>query len=102
MKKKKSGIKKTVLKHIKKDVLESKKSIQEDKSLEKKLKKDPKPKPETKAGKREKFKVVMDEYKAGELHSGSKNGPIVTNPKQAIAISLSESGQSRKKSKRKK
>lgn len=33
---------------------------------------------------------VMSEYKAGELHSGSKVGPVVKNPKQAVAIALSE------------
>ena len=33
---------------------------------------------------------VMGEYKRGELHSGSKKGPVVKNPKQAIAIALSE------------
>lgn len=33
---------------------------------------------------------VMGEFKAGELHSGSKSGPVVKNPKQAIAIALSE------------
>ncbi len=33
---------------------------------------------------------VMDEYKSGKLHSGSKEGPKVTNPKQAKAIALSE------------
>ena len=27
--------------------------------------------------------------KAGKLHSGSKKGPLVTNPKQGIAIALS-------------
>ena len=32
---------------------------------------------------------VMGEFKAGELHSG-KDGKVVTNPKQAIAIALSE------------
>jgi hypothetical protein len=32
---------------------------------------------------------VMSEYKMGELHSG-KGGKVVKNPKQAIAISLSE------------
>jgi hypothetical protein len=37
-----------------------------------------------------KIKKVMKEYKEGELHSGSKTGKLVTNPKQAIAISLSE------------
>lgn len=33
---------------------------------------------------------VMGEFKAGKLHSGSKKGPEVRNPKQAIAIALSE------------
>lgn len=33
---------------------------------------------------------VMGEFKRGELHSGSKKGPVVTNPKQATAIALSE------------
>jgi len=36
-----------------------------------------------------KVEVVMKEYKRGTLHSGS--GDIVTNPKQAVAIGLSES-----------
>jgi len=39
---------------------------------------------------RSKVKKVMDEWKGGKLHSGSKKGPIVTNQKQAIAIALSE------------
>ena len=33
---------------------------------------------------------VMGEFKEGKLHSGSKKGPEVTNPKQAVAIALSE------------
>lgn len=36
------------------------------------------------------FDKVMHKFKHGELHSGSKKGPKVTNRKQAIAIMLSE------------
>ncbi len=39
---------------------------------------------------KKKIEKVMKEFKAGDLHSGSKSGPVVKNPKQAIAISLSE------------
>jgi len=37
-----------------------------------------------------KVEKVMGEYGKGELHSGSKEGPVVKNPKQAVAIALSE------------
>ena len=37
------------------------------------------------------FDQVMHKFKHGELHSGSKKGPEVTNPKQALAIAISES-----------
>lgn len=40
-------------------------------------------------------KQEMHKFKEGTLHSGSKKGPIVTNPKQAIAISLKEAGMSK-------
>lgn len=37
-----------------------------------------------------KIKKVMHEYGEGRLHSGSKKGPVVSNPKQAVAIAISE------------
>lgn len=40
--------------------------------------------------------AVMHEFKTGTLHSG-KGGKVVSNPKQAIAISLSEAAQQMKK-----
>lgn len=47
---------------------------------------------------KKKVAKVMREYKAGKLHSG-KGGPEVTNPKQAIAIAMSEAGIKQKKAK---
>lgn len=43
------------------------------------------------------FKGVMEEFKHGDLHSGSHSGPKVTNPKQAVAIAYSEQRQKSKK-----
>jgi hypothetical protein len=37
----------------------------------------------------------LSKFKEGSLHSGSKQGPKVTDRKQAIAIALSEAGLSR-------
>ena len=37
-----------------------------------------------------KVHTVMGEFKRGELHSGSKQGPKVKSRKQAIAIGMSE------------
>jgi len=39
----------------------------------------------------EKIAKVMREFKHGQLHSGSKTGPLVKDRTQAIAIALSES-----------
>lgn len=44
-----------------------------------------------------KVKKVMGEFKRGELHSGSKKGPEVTNRKQAVAIAMSEARRGGKK-----
>lgn len=55
--------------------------------------------PKTKAGKQRKVGKVLGEFKRGTLRSGSKQGPKVKGRKQAIAIALSESGQSKRKKK---
>ena len=44
-----------------------------------------------------KIPKVMREFKAGELHSGSKSGPVVKSREQALAIALSEARQAGKK-----
>jgi hypothetical protein len=49
-----------------------------------------------------KVKKVMGEWKSGTLHSGSAKGPKVKSQKQAVAIALSESGQSKNKKPKKK
>ena len=55
----------------------------------------------SKAKKKKMMKERMEDFKAGEMHSGTgvKGERVkspVTDRKQAIAIALSESGQSRK------
>ena len=42
----------------------------------------------------------MREYGKGELHSGSKKGPVVKSRKQAIAIAMSEAGMTKKPTKK--
>lgn len=106
------NFKKKVVKHLREDIHESAESQREDRELirtldkksNKKMKKDPKPttkdKPYPKGkGAKDKVKKVMEEYKSGELHSGSKKGPQVKKRSQAIAIALSEARKEKKKKK---
>lgn len=59
----------------------------------------PKLKPSApKNAQRKRVKSELSKFKEGSLHSGSKKGPKVTDPKQAIAIALSEAGLSKKDS----
>jgi hypothetical protein len=37
-----------------------------------------------------KMATTMHEWGKGELHSGSKKGPIITDQKQAVAVALSQ------------
>ena len=55
--------------------------------------------PKSKSQGEKKVSKVMKEGYAGKLHSGSKKGPIVTNPSQMKAIAMSEAGMSKKKKK---
>jgi hypothetical protein len=48
-----------------------------------------------------KVSKVLGEFKRGDLHSGSKKGPEVTNRKQAVAIAMSEAREASHKRKRK-
>ncbi len=74
--------KKKIIKHLKGDIKTFKKEAAEDVELIKSMGKKKK-----RGGKVQK---VMEEFKEGTLHSGSKKGPKVTSRKQAIAIGLSE------------
>ena len=50
----------------------------------------------TKGKEQRKVKKVMGEFAKGDLHSGNKKGPVVTNPKQAVAIGYSEAKKGKK------
>lgn len=43
-----------------------------------------------------KISKVMKEFSSGELHSGSKSGPVVKNKAQALAIGYSEAKKKKK------
>jgi hypothetical protein len=53
-----------------------------------------------KKAKKARMHSEMTKFKKGALHSGSKDGPKVKSRAQAIAIGLHESGQGRKKGKK--
>jgi hypothetical protein len=53
----------------------------------------PESRAKTKAGKQRHVAKTMHEFKEGDLESSS--GQTVTNPKQAVAIALSQTGQSK-------
>lgn len=92
--------KKKVVKHLKEDIKMFKREANEDKKLVRSLSAKKKSKPKTKKAKEAKIEKVMEEYKEGELRSGSKKGPKVRKRKQALAIALNEAGESRKKRKK--
>ena len=78
--------------------MKKKKIFKKDKALFKKAKKIKK----SNVKKEGKIEKVMKEFKHGELHSGSKKGPKVSNRKQAIAIALSEARKAGEKAPKKK
>jgi hypothetical protein len=47
------------------------------------------------------FEGVMHEWGKGELHSGSKSGPVVHDQKQALAIAYSENRKFKRKGQKK-
>lgn len=83
--------KKKVIAHLKGDIKNFEHEAKEDRSLIKELHKKPAPKRRKVTKAKAKIKTVMREFKDKKLHSGSKKGPLVKNPKQAIAIAISES-----------
>lgn len=111
-----------VVKHLKDDIRTFGKEANDDKALiidiemsGKKMKKDAdskkykKAESEKKESKKhekaeskaeEKFEKVMREFKEDTLHSGSKRGPKVKSPKQAVAIAFSEKKRVTKKRKK--
>ncbi len=118
MKKLKKSEHKKVVKHLKGDIEGYKHEAAEDRKLIKDLKKADRKvnygkmvdyekkerKAKEKMGKKRsdlKFDRVLTEFKGKKLHSGSKKGPVVKDPKQAVAIAYSESRRAYKGKKKK-
>jgi hypothetical protein len=95
--------KKKVVNHLKDDIKTFNHEAEEDKELIHDLNKKPK-KVKTKKKRLKKFvEKRMNQFKLGDMHSRVKRkGPVVTNPKQAIAIALSEARKKGMKVSRKK
>jgi Txe/YoeB family toxin of Txe-Axe toxin-antitoxin module len=79
---------KNILKHLLGDKAMFEREAKEDGKLIKKISK--------KKIVKKKISKVMREFKEDKLHMGSKNGKLVKNPKQAIAIAISVSKKKRK------
>lgn len=80
-------------KHLNKDEKEMKKDYKKEKKEHKDLKKETNKE-------RGKVAKVMHEFKEGKLDIGKSDKPV-TNPKQAIAIAMSEAKIAKKKKKKK-
>lgn len=82
------------LKHKKHEAKESKKHEKSEhkkrSSKKKHVKKSAKKKLHVTPKREKKISKVMREFKGKKLHSSSKNGPLVKNKRQALAIALSE------------
>lgn len=106
-----------IVKHLKGDIKTFKKEASEDRELIKDLKNEKETKnsrsvqSKRKSTKKDarranlkkvdaKFKKVKKEFKEHKLHSGSKTGPLVTNPKQMVAIAYSEARRAVRKRKK--
>jgi hypothetical protein len=91
-----------VVKRLKEDISTDKREAKSDRAAGKKMGKKAKEAVRTEGKKRSdlKFDKVLREYTTGKLHSGSKTGPEVTSPKQAVAIAYSEARRGYKKKKK--
>lgn len=91
-----------VVKHLHGDIKDFGEEAEEDRQLIRHLKPHSRKKSsKKKSSSRSKIGKVMEEYKMGDLHSGSKRGPKVKSRKQALAIAFSEARRGKKKRRKK-